>query len=161
MSDVERGALTIRAAIIDDARLLWEWANDPVVRGNSFSPEPIAWADHLTWYSAKLGSPDCRIWIAVDGTPVGQVRYERIGRTAEVDVSVASAARGRGLGRLLLRETAALACRELGVPSLSALVLVANVASLRAFEAAGYRRVGPVTRRGREAIRLDRECGPA
>ena len=37
-------ALRLRAASQEDVLLLWQWANDPVTRRNSFVPEPISWA---------------------------------------------------------------------------------------------------------------------
>lgn len=143
-------------------RILWEWANDPVVRSNSFHPEPIGFEDHCEWYERKLASPDCRIWIACDeDVPAGQIRYERAGPHAEVDISVAAEQRGRGIAQMLLRETAGMACRELGVVSLIALVLEDNAPSLRAFDAAGYLTAGLELRYGRRAVRLERACGMA
>ncbi len=146
-----------RPASPDDAKILWHWANDPTTRSTSFQPEPFDFEHHLAWYREKLASPDCRIWIAYDERDaLGQVRYDRIGDEAEVSVSVARDVRGRGIGRELLRDTAALACRALHVSTLVALVRDDNMASLRAFAGAGYAVSGVETRNGLRVVRLGR-----
>ncbi|HEY7060815.1 MAG TPA: GNAT family N-acetyltransferase [Chloroflexota bacterium] len=154
--------LTLRPATRDDARLLWEWANDPDVRANAFFPEPIPWETHRAWLDRKLAAPDCRIWIAArGGAPVGQVRYDRAGDAAEIGISVAAAGRGQGLGTALLRASAPRACAELGVRRLVALVKPQNHASARAFERAGFRQVGTTTRHGQPCLEFELTCAPA
>src|SRR5581483_8142161 len=79
--------LTIREARPEDARLLWEWANDPSVRSNSFNQEPIPWESHLRWYEKRLASPGTRFWLLeVNSVPAGQIRYDRDdeGHSAEI-----------------------------------------------------------------------------
>jgi UDP-2,4-diacetamido-2,4,6-trideoxy-beta-L-altropyranose hydrolase len=137
--------LVLRPAGISDARLLWEWRNDPLVRANSFQSEPVAWETHLAWLQRKLASPDCRLWIAeCEGRPVGQVRYDRDGALAEVSLSVAAPCRGRGLGAALLARSAPCAARDLQVRRLVAFIKPGNLPSRRAFERAGFRPAGPV-----------------
>ncbi|MGH9508910.1 MAG: UDP-2,4-diacetamido-2,4,6-trideoxy-beta-L-altropyranose hydrolase, partial [Terriglobales bacterium] len=51
--------LRLRRATEQDCRLLWEWANDPDTRANSFSSELIPWDDHQRWFRAKLSDPAC------------------------------------------------------------------------------------------------------
>src|SRR5258706_3099130 len=76
---VAGGDLRIRLASYDDALLLWQWANDPVARQNSFNSAAIAWDDHEAWYREKLASRNCRNWILEIGDlPVGQIRYDRL-----------------------------------------------------------------------------------
>ena len=47
----------------EDAKLLWQWANDPDLRNNSFNPKHIEWRDHLKWFENKISSDGTRIWI--------------------------------------------------------------------------------------------------
>src|SRR5262249_14791779 len=47
-------ALQLRLATREDAGLLWQWANDPQTRANSFHQESIPWDQHVSWYTAKL-----------------------------------------------------------------------------------------------------------
>ncbi len=52
---------TIRRAGVGDALLLWQWANDPLTRRNSFSRAAISWDDHQAWCAKKFAAPDCRL----------------------------------------------------------------------------------------------------
>ena len=120
--------------------LLWQWANDPVTRRNSFVPEPISWAVQEAWYEEKIASPDTRFWILeCRHVPVGQIRYDRIDAdTAQINFSVAPAYRGRSFDTQLLRLSADLAGRELGVRTVEAISPTQNFASNHAFLSAGF-----------------------
>jgi len=136
--------LELRLAEEKDCRLIWEWANDPTVRANAFNPEPILWESHKSWYQKKLASPDTRLWILeLDKTPVAQIRYDRVDvDTAEIDFSVTSSHRGKGLGTKILKYSSELACAELGVKYLKGLVLDRNSASIFAFTKADFQPMG-------------------
>ena len=152
-------ALVLRRASRADAKLLWQWANDPDVRRASFSPEPIAWETHEPWLEARLAAPGTRIWVLEhDGEAVGQVRYDRAGDAAEIDYSVTAPSRGRGFGAALLRRSAPLACGELGVDALVGLVRDENRASCRTFERAGFRVASREVRHGAVCVRYTWRC---
>lgn len=145
MSDEPRrsappGGITLRPARPDDARRLFDWANDPATRAASFDREPIAWDAHVTWLTAVLGDLDRRLWIAEeDGVPAGQVRVDRTpDGLGVVSIGLAPTARGRGLGRTVLRLGLASAVRELGISRVRAVVMAANLPSVRLFEGAGF-----------------------
>lgn len=147
----------LRRATGADARILWTWANDPVVRAAAFHPEPIPWASHVQWLDARLRSERCLLFIAESGgRPVGQVRFDvEPGGTAEIDVSIAAESRGRGLGAAVLR----LACDAYHAHASETLVAHVrpdNVASARAFERAGFARAGTERVAGCQALRLER-----
>ena len=94
------GLLHLRPAVLDDAALLWEWANDPVVRQAAFTTAAIAWDDHVAWLTRQLDNPDAWIYLAssADDKPVGVVRFLRRETAAEISVSVAQNRRGEGWG---------------------------------------------------------------
>jgi UDP-2,4-diacetamido-2,4,6-trideoxy-beta-L-altropyranose hydrolase len=133
-------SFVVRRAGLDDAQLIWEWANDPSVRVNSFHSEAIPLSDHLQWYYGKLTSEDTRIWILeLNQTPVALIRYERTDKhTAEISFSVAASYRGKRLGTRALEQTADMACRELQVKCLKGVVFSSNQASQGAFMKAGF-----------------------
>jgi GNAT superfamily N-acetyltransferase/carbonic anhydrase/acetyltransferase-like protein (isoleucine patch superfamily) len=138
--------LAFRPAQAEDCALLFHWANDPAVRGNARSPDPIAWDGHQGWFAKRLTSVDCRIFIACDGpdgTPLGQVRLDRDGWRAEVDIAVDALARGRGVGVALLAHAAQQA--RGWVDHLWSAVKTSNTASLALFRAAGFAEQGPVS----------------
>jgi len=152
--------LQVRCARFQDAELLWQWANDPTVRANSFRPEPILLDGHIRWYREKLASPDTRIWILeLDQVPVAQIRYDRVhADTAEIAFSVVPDYRGRELGIRALVLTSGMACRELGVKRLKGVVFSSNEVSVRTFAKAGFERVGQERVSGRLCHIFVREC---
>lgn len=149
----------LRPADESDAFLLLHWANDPLVRANSFQSEPIPWQTHEKWYATRLASPDTRIWLLeYRRVPVGEIRYERRdGRTARISYAVAPGYRGRGIGTRLLEMSASKACRELGVRRLRAETLVENVASARAFRKAGFEQIEETIIDGKRSLVFQKE----
>ena len=63
--------LRLRPVCADDCRMIWEWANDPLVRSQSFANDPIPWESHVAWFKRALRDPDMRLYIAESSTPVG------------------------------------------------------------------------------------------
>lgn len=141
----------IRPAGPDDVEPLWEIASDPTVRRMAFDPAAFAFPQHERWFASRLVSADTRFWVAErDGTIGGFVRYDRVdARRADIDVAVAAAARGGGLGTRLLAETCWDACGLLGVASVRGVVFTENDASQRAFSNANFAVVGAKTIEGR------------
>jgi UDP-2,4-diacetamido-2,4,6-trideoxy-beta-L-altropyranose hydrolase len=150
------GGLRLRPAREEDAPMLWEWANDPVVRTASFSPACIPWEDHVAWFAEKLRSKLCLMLIAEDGdTPTGQIRFDsRPDGAFEVDVSIASAKRGQGFASELISLGVQWFLSKKRGARFHAFVRPENRASVRAFERADFKRNGIEQVRGNEAIHL-------
>jgi RimJ/RimL family protein N-acetyltransferase len=137
--------LSVREATMDDAKLLWEWANDPSVRERSFNPEPIKWEAHINWLQKQMDSPDTRFYLLLEnGEPVGQIRYDRdeAGESAEIAFSVAREHRGKRLGIEILQFTCDRALKDLDCRQITALVIKGNEASRKAFLRAGFEEDG-------------------
>jgi len=137
--------LKLRLATLRDSKLIWEWANEPHVRVNSFNKEAITFYEHIKWFKKKLMSLDTVIWILYrEQMPVAQIRYDRIqDDTAEIGFSVAFEHCGMGLGQTILKLTSDMACDKLGVRHLRGVVLNKNKSSGRAFTKAGFIYNGP------------------
>jgi RimJ/RimL family protein N-acetyltransferase len=151
------GGIVLRPAGPDDAHRLLDWANDPETRAASFDREPIAWREHIAWLASVLGDPARRLWIAEEsGEPVGQVRVDRVDRVTGavglVSIGLAPGARGRGLGRNVLRLGIAAAADQLGIRHARAVVLASNAPSLRLFEGAGFVPVGDAAVKGQSPV---------
>ena len=71
--------LTYRTAQPADARLYFDWANDPDTRQQSFNSAPISLETHTAWFTRKLADPNALLLCFTNetGEPVGQVRFER------------------------------------------------------------------------------------
>jgi RimJ/RimL family protein N-acetyltransferase len=150
--------ITVRPAVPSDEALLLRWANDPVVREQSFHPEPIDPATHHEWLRSRLSSAATLLLIGEeDGRPIGQVRFERGDDEVEVGIAVAREARGRGVGRALLAKALDHAAREavFGTARWLAMIRPANRASIALFAGAGFRHAGPATRNGLPAVRYE------
>ena len=180
-------AVTLRPASSDDMARVFRWANDPATRAASFNSSEIPWADHQTWFADALQRDDRHLFIAMLPQPqtdaadasstgsasstsvdmkiaAGLVRLQadptRPG-LAEVGINVAPEARGHGVGRQALIALTSQA-RALGLAQLLASIRPSNPASIRAFEAVGYRRVADGEIDGQPALRfvldLDRDA---
>jgi RimJ/RimL family protein N-acetyltransferase len=137
-------AIHLRRARAEDSHLLWEWANDPVTRANSFSTAPIPWREHEIWFANKLNSPESVIWIAwtEDDKAIGQIRFELQQADATVSTCISPEMRGRGYGtHLIARGSAELFCAS-QVETIHAYVKPENEISLGAFLKVGYRNLG-------------------
>jgi UDP-2,4-diacetamido-2,4,6-trideoxy-beta-L-altropyranose hydrolase len=136
--------INLRRITHDDCHLLWEWANDADVRQASFSPDPIPWETHVAWFAERVRDNQSLIFIAEDreGRPFGQIRFDiRPDGDCEVDVSVAKFMRGRGFASELIARAVQNAFRERRCARVHARVKPANVASLKAFEKADFKRI--------------------
>ena len=132
----------VRRVTIADARLLWNWANDPETRAASFTPEPIPYSDHLRWLRDRLADRSCLLLIGWNGAgPLGQVRFDNRDGEAEVSVSVAPEHRGT-VGGILLESAIGRFRRTGPRTTILARVKTDNQPSRRLFERAGFRLTG-------------------
>jgi UDP-2,4-diacetamido-2,4,6-trideoxy-beta-L-altropyranose hydrolase len=148
----------VRRAAPADAEAVWEIATDQSVRAMAFDPTPFPFASHALWFASRLHSDSNSWWVIErDGTVAGFTRYDRTtGEHAEIDVAVAPAARGRGLGTKLLADSWRKACQELGVSTARGVVFTENAASRSTFASAGFRRVRTAEIRGRSCELYER-----
>src|SRR5262249_2810174 len=94
-----RPEIHLRTVAQDDCRLLWEWANDPEVRKQSFVQRVISWAVHQQWFQSKLADSGTLIRIAENTRKdsIGVVRFNIGENGAVVSISMAREFRGKGL----------------------------------------------------------------
>jgi L-amino acid N-acyltransferase YncA len=162
--------VTIRAAAPADAHEICEIYNDAMAgREATFETRPREPAEVLAWFADELP-----FLVAVDdgGRLAGWARvspysdrcvYDGVG---EHGVYVHPAARGQGLGRLLLEALAA-AAEAAGLYKLTSRVFTTNAASLAAHRAAGFSEIGVHVRHGRldgewkDCVVVELRLGPA
>lgn len=130
--------IEIRDATINDAKILFEWANDPNTRQNSFNPEPIEWNNHISWLRKKLIDPLTKIYIFYyHHTLIATVRFDTNKNTI-IGITVAPSHRGLGLGTKILK----IATNNFWINSnneIFAYIKKDNIASQHIFEKAGFR----------------------
>ncbi len=128
--------LRARLAEPRDETLLLSWANDPLVRLNSFTQEVISPDNHHRWFQKRLADAACRIYVLETelGRAVGQVRFELEGQCWVINYTIAANSRQRGLGKTVLATAIAALKMDVGEAQLVASVKAGNVASSRIFE---------------------------
>ena len=132
--------MRLRPARFDEAELVRSWRNDLVARRMSLSARAIGAAAHRRWWARRW--KDVRILVASSANAgVGYWRVDAAaGRACEVAVAIDPAMRGFGFGAQLIKRGTRSALRW--YVACVAKIDARNVASVRAFERAGYRYVG-------------------
>lgn len=150
--------MIIRRAALEDCGLLWVWANDSEVRGNSLNQQYIPWISHVGWFHSKLANPLCQLWILENdaGDPMAVVRFDAVSEDlatrmpvhAEISVTVARHWRGMGYGAEVIR----MASEKSGLEHIQAVIKTDNIASQKAFSRAGYVKVSETYTKGQNTV---------
>ena len=139
-TDMGCTAIALRSATMADARDLFDWRNHPSIRAVSRESQPIEWERHEQWLASTLGDPRRILLLGHAGDrPVGVVRFDREGDTAEVSIYLVPGAQEPGAGRELLAAAEAWFSRQHpDVKRLTAAVLGSNERSHGLFRSRGY-----------------------
>ena len=136
--------VAIREADDGDRLFYWKVNNAPTTRALSISTDPIPWSVHERWFFKHLAADATTLCVAeADGVRVGVVRFDHDGTSATISIALSPEHQGRGLGRRIIAESTQATLLETHIVSVIALIRPDNIARVRAFEAAGYERVGP------------------
>ena len=124
----------------EDCELLWKWANDPQTRSASFHSNPITWEQHCQWFTDKINSSDCIIYLVSinQNNPFGQVRFDIKKNTAVISLSIAKKFRGIGLSSEMIKQACVQFFRESKIQTVQALIKEKNMISICAFKKAGF-----------------------
>jgi len=137
--------LKLRKATMNDAEFVWHCRHDDQAWKFNKNATPISLESHIEWFGDFMKNPDRDMFIASsaeEGEPkeFGYIRFDRLHEDpsqVEISLSLIGAARGQGLGRMLIAESVRKAA-HLGVNVLIAVVHQGNATSRRAFEACGF-----------------------
>ena len=134
--------MSIRDLKEEDAKIIFNWANEPGTRANSLNSEPIKWEDHLKWFEAKLKSDKAWFYIVEDASePCSFVRFEqKEDEKIYIGVVVSENHRGKVIGY----KTIALGLEEFFKVESSvvyAQIKKNNIASIKAFEKNNFKLV--------------------
>lgn len=149
--------LRVRTADQHDKWLVFMWANDPVVRQMSFNQELITPAAHDKWFDKVLASEDTLFYI-IEGcykstwAPIAQARIESSG---EISIAIAAPFRGEKLAVPIIKLLVRQARNTISSPFI-AYIKPENIASIKAFENAGFRFAGATEVRGHKCLRYER-----
>lgn len=137
----------VREARPSDSDQYLVWANDPGVRENSFTPDPIEKTSHVEWFSNRIVDSDTCLLVVYneEEQDVGQVRfeYDQVEQGWVIDFSIDSRFRGDGYGKAAMRESLYWLRQKHGSPQIVlAEILDINPASKRVFEVIGFKKIG-------------------
>jgi UDP-2,4-diacetamido-2,4,6-trideoxy-beta-L-altropyranose hydrolase len=150
---------TLRHASSGDSRLLWRWANDPLVRQASFCPDTIPWHEHEGWFAQKISDPSCLLLIFEDANvPVATVKTQAGSRAdTEISITVGPAYRGGCLASPLLERSLETIFETTPAERVHAFIRPENTASSRSFENAGFMLLGNSRVKDCDALHYVRE----
>jgi len=151
--------LSIRKIEESDKQITFEWANDPITRASSFNSEPIEFNQHSIWFDSKFKDETAHYFICKVGLKeAGLVRFDFDGskNTFIIGITIAQKYRGRKLSTLFLKE----ACEYFLSTcngQITAYIKEENVASVKAFERAGFKFKSNETIQGVKSLRYKYE----
>lgn len=138
----------------DDCDLLFNWANDPITRQNSFNSKNISYDEHVIWFSNNI-SDSVLIFLNRDDRPVGLVRLDYKSNEWVISISVDPYHRGHGYSSQMLN--LALESYFLNnslIEFITAYIKSENNISKKTFQRAGFVEKDLVTINGHSAYRM-------
>lgn len=132
---------SIRRAVIDDCDSIYDWRNAEETRRYIFDAKSIPLETHRIWFCDILKNPNRILLIGeIENKPVGVLRYDFSGNEALISVYLVPGGQGQGVGSQLIRRGSQWIRRNYPhIRIINAEIFKENIASLRAFESAGYK----------------------
>ncbi|AKH79030.1 GNAT family N-acetyltransferase [Leptospira interrogans] len=95
---------TLRKVKIEDLEILFDWANDSLVRTNSFSTKSITISEHKAWFQEKFLT--CPFWyiFELNFQPVGVIRFDEVNSSKIflLNYLLKPEVRGKGFGKKII-----------------------------------------------------------
>jgi len=133
--------LRIRNISSSDIHDIFNWRNHPDIRKNFFNSGPVQWSEHERWFKKKCNDPDTKVYMVYNmENNVGTIRFENSDNDIKVSVMLNHSFIGKGLGSKVIR----LGLEKFISESKPGKPIIAeikedNIASIKAFEKAGFR----------------------
>lgn len=88
---------------MEDCILIFKWANDEDVRGNSFNTNIIKYREHIEWFKENIQSQNTYIFILeYEKQQIGQIRLNIQDSKGVIGYSIDKKFRGKGYGTKIL-----------------------------------------------------------
>ncbi len=151
--------VTFRKAKIDDLMLYFDWANDSMVRQQSFNSTPIELDTHKAWFDSKLNDPNCLMLMFMNQSKenIGQVIFHKsTDKSAIIGVSIEKQYRGKGYAGKAMSSACNYFRGENQHYRIDAYIKVENSNSIKAFESAGFIFVEKLMYQGINSVRYSK-----
>jgi RimJ/RimL family protein N-acetyltransferase len=144
---------------ISDIGLYYKWTNDPMVRKNSFNQEIIPYNEHVKWFTKKLESNDCCLYLflTIDNIPVGQVRIDKDDNENIIGLSIDEQFRGMSLGTKMIEMACVSYSKEHNEETIVAYIKETNISSYKIFKKAGFNDASKILYSDNVVFRLIRQ----
>ncbi len=138
---LEEVPFLFRNAGPEDAKIVFDLSNDPIVRANSINVNEIKWDEHLSWFERKINDVNhiFLLCFTKESEFIGQIRFKLDADKPNVSISIIEKFRGKGLSAKILNS----ACKDVfnnnnKVENLYAYIRPNNTPSINAFLKAGF-----------------------
>jgi RimJ/RimL family protein N-acetyltransferase len=133
--------LTFRKATLADVKLYFDWANDTIVREQSYNSSTIDFENHKKWFETKLEDDSCMLLLFQneEKSNIGQIRIQKENvKEALIGISIAAEHRGKGLAKEMLLLASDYFLENNKGYLINAYIKKQNISSKQAFEKAGF-----------------------
>jgi RimJ/RimL family protein N-acetyltransferase len=133
--------LSLRKPTLEDMEIYFSWANDPVVREQSYNSSVIDFESHKQWFESVFNNEAYFMCICQNagGENVGQVRIQKNkNKESLIGVSIDSNHRGKGYAKEILTLATDLFLKSNHGFLINAYIKEGNLSSKFAFENAGF-----------------------
>lgn len=119
---------------------LFDLANDPVVRQNSFSTQAITFEEHTKWFKDLLDNPAVSLYTVRSNTNalVAQIRFNKTDEKTIISLSISKDFRGKGLAEKIIKEGCSIYLNKYSNTLIEAQIKEENTASQKSFKKAGF-----------------------
>ena len=137
---IKSNSIIMKTAGINDLMDLFELANDPLVRQNSFSLDPILLDTHTLWLKNVLEDKNALLYTfrSPSNSLVSQIRFNKTDKKSIISISISKNFRAKGLGKNMI----SLACQTYSQTHagtiIEAQIKEENISSAKSFEQAGF-----------------------
>jgi RimJ/RimL family protein N-acetyltransferase len=139
---LKQETLHYKQATPSDSDLYFEWANDELVRSNSYESNLINPQEHDAWFNSKLKSGSCFFYLFLNEAeePVGQVRIDKMhGEEGyNIGISIDKEHRGRSYSTTMLEMATTDFLHNFKSATIVAFIKTENQVSYKTFKQAGF-----------------------
>lgn len=127
-----------RKANSGDLQLFFNWANDPVVRNNSYNSHYITLEEHTNWFHKKIQDKNTLFYIVeIDNESAGMIRFDISEKHTIINIIIDKNFRGKKMAPIFLLDCCKYYFEENSKPLL-AYIKSNNLASIQAFKKANF-----------------------
>lgn len=148
--------INLKPAKISDCRFWWKVRNEKTVREASFNTKPIPYPAHKKWFEEKLQDRNSNLFIILENKKrIGQLRLKRNNKQVEISIALKPNVRGKGIGSEAIKLGTSFGIKNMQVDKIAAYTKPENLASIKAFEKAGFKTKGEKIYKENKAILLE------